>query len=150
VSQIPADDFEPLPAVEAEEPAPGTLLVRLRGEVDEAVADRMSDVLDEELDGPFCRVLVDLSRVALLSSAGLRSLQHLRRRCRAHRAHLVLVGAANPPVHRALRVSGLLPLFDIRPTVQAALYGHAGSLGEPVDAGPGVEEPRPTPQADRW
>jgi anti-anti-sigma factor len=134
VSLIPADDFEPLPAVEAEEPAPGTLLVRVRGEVDEAVVARMSDVLDEELDEPFCRVLVDLSRVALLSSAGLRFLQQLRRRCRAQKAHLVLVGAAHPPVHRPLRVTGLLPLFDIRPTVQAALYGHAGSLEETADA----------------
>jgi anti-anti-sigma factor len=149
VSLIPADEFDPLPAVEAEEPAPGTLLVRLRGEVDEAVAGRMGVVLDEELDGSFCRVLVDLSRVALLSSAGLRSLQQLRRRCRAHRAHLVLVGAANPPVHRALRVSGLLPLFDIRPTMQAALYGHAGCIEEPADAVPGVAQPGPTSQADR-
>jgi anti-anti-sigma factor len=149
VSLIPADEFDPLPAVEAEEPAPGTLLMRLRGEVDEAVAGRMSDVLDEELDGSFCRVLVDLSRVALLSSAGLRALQQLRRRCRAHRAHLVLVGAANPPVHRALRVSGLLPLFDIRPTMQAALYGHAGGFEEPADAVPRVAQPGPTSQADR-
>jgi hypothetical protein len=33
----------------------------------------------------------------------------------------LLVGTANPAVHRYLYLSGLLPLVDARPTVEAAL-----------------------------
>ena len=120
------DDLETLPTVEAEEPAPRTLLLRLRGDLDASGTDRLRTVLDDELaDGGFSRILVDLSRVTLLSTAALTVLQQLRRRCRTQQMHLVLVGASRPAVHRPLQTSGLLPLFDIRPTLQAALYGNA-------------------------
>jgi len=122
----PLDDLETLPTVEAEEPAPRTLLLRLRGDLDAAAADQMTSVLDEELShGGFSRILVDLSRVTLLSTAASTVLQQLRRRCRTQQMHLVLVGAGRPAVHRPLRIAGLLPLFDIRPTLQSALAGHA-------------------------
>jgi anti-anti-sigma factor len=120
---IPTDDLDPLPTVEIEEPAPRTLLVRVRGDLDAAAADGLRDDLDRELAQ--CAVsclLVDLSRVTLLSSAGMRFLVQLRRRCRAETRHLVLVGTARPAVNRPLRITGLLPLFDTRVTVQAALH----------------------------
>ena len=122
----PFDDLETLPTVEAEEPAPRTLLLRLRGDLDTAGAARLTAALDDELaHGGFSRILVDLSRVTLLATAALTVLQQLRRRCRTQQMHLVLVGAGHPAVHRPLRIAGLLPLFDIRPTLQAALHGNA-------------------------
>jgi anti-anti-sigma factor len=136
----PFNDLESLPAVEAEEPAPRTLLLRVRGELDEAGGIKLGTVLDEELaDHGFSRILLDLSRVTLLATAGLSVLQRVRRLCRAQGMHLLLVGTAHPAVHRPLRVTGLLPLFDTRPTVQAALCGPdspARRLAEsrPVDA----------------
>jgi anti-anti-sigma factor len=121
----PFDDLDPLPTIEAEEPAPRTLLLRLRGELDEPATTQLNIVIDDELRNVECRrILVDLSRVTLLSSAGLRALQQLRRRCRVHKMHLVLIGTSRPAVHRPLRITGLLALFDTRPTVQAALHGH--------------------------
>lgn len=118
------DDLDMLPTVEAEEAAPRTLLVRLRGELDAAGADRLSAVLDDELaHGGFSRILVDLTRVTLLATATLTVLGTLRRRCRTQNMHLVLIGAGRPPVHRPLHTAGLLPLFDIRPTLQSALQG---------------------------
>lgn len=120
------DDLWPLPAVEAEEPAPRTLLVRVRGEFDEAVGMELDAVLDEELDGSGAsRILLDLSRVTLLTDDALPVLRRLRRRCRVESRHLVLVGAGHPPVHRPLRISGELALFDTRANVQAALSGQA-------------------------
>lgn len=122
----PIDDLETLPTVEAEEPAPRTLLLRLRGDLDAAGTGRVTAVLDDELaHGGVSRILVDLSRVTLLSTAALTVLQQLRRRCRTQQMHLVLVGAGRPTVHRPLQISGLLPLFDIRPTLQSALAGRA-------------------------
>ena len=131
---ISPDDGELLPIVEAEEPAPGTLLLRVRGTFDAATGIALNMVLDDELDGlVFSRVLLDLSRVAVLISEALPVLHDLRRRCRVAGLRLVLIGAARPAVHRHLRMSGLLTLFDTRPTVQAALHG----ASVPHRAGPG-------------
>jgi anti-anti-sigma factor len=125
---ILSDGLEPLPTVEAEEPAPRTLLLRVRGELDTAHVMELRTVLDDELgEGEFSRIVVDLSRVVLLDTAALRTLHDLRRRCRSQNMQLVLVGTANPAVHRPLRITGLLPLFDTRPTVQAALRGHTSA-----------------------
>jgi anti-anti-sigma factor len=121
---VSRDDAEPLPIVEAEEPAPGTLLLRVRGAFDAATGIALNTVLDDELDGrAFSRLLLDLSRVTVMTPEALSVLHELRRRCRVEGICLVLVGAGRPAVHRQLRMSGLLALFDTRPTVQAALHG---------------------------
>ena len=120
---IRSDELDPLPAFEIEEAAPRTLLVRLRGDVDAGATARLRADLDREFwETPFACLLIDLSRVALLGSDALDLLLELRRRCRTQDRHLVLVGTGRPAVHRPLLVSGLLPLFDTRLTVQAALY----------------------------
>jgi anti-sigma B factor antagonist len=117
------DDLDPLPNVEIEEVAPRTLLVRVRGDVDAEATEHLRAQVNRELaELPVSLLLVDLSRVTLLGSAALRLLLELRRRCRTDHRHLVLVGTAGPAAHRPLRMSGLLPLFDTRLTVQAALH----------------------------
>ena len=112
--------------VEVEEPAPRTLLVKVRGDLDDPVLDRLTETLDDQLaDARFSRVVLDLTRVTLLPPAAVELLRRLRRRCRVDGGHLVLVGTGHPAVHRPLRVSGLLPLFDTRPTVQSVLLGRS-------------------------
>jgi anti-anti-sigma factor len=144
---IPSSEFEPLPTVEAEQPAPRTLLLRVRGELDQATTVNLDTVLDNELGEPgVSRILVDLSRVTLLGTAALRTLQQLRRRCRLQNTHLVLVGTGHPAVHRPLRITGLLPLFDTRPTVQAALHqtalhGHPSPISRPDGTGSRAAQP---------
>lgn len=110
--------------IEAQEPAQGTLLVRLGGSLGAAAVDSIDDCVDRRLIEPeLRRLVVDLSRVVQLAPAALSLLVRLHRRCRVENRHLVLVGVSRPAVSRALRMSGLLPLFDIRPTVDAALRG---------------------------
>jgi anti-anti-sigma factor len=117
--------------LEVEELAPGTLLLRLGGRLDASAADSLEDALSQRLvESRLRRIVVDLSEVALLAPSALRLFLRLRRRCRVEARHLVLVGVSQPTVNRPLRLSGLLPLFDIRPTVEAALRGPVSS---PVD-----------------
>ena len=113
--------------VEVEEPAPRTLLVKVRGDLDEPVLRLLRTTLDEEFGAAgFSRVVLDLSRVTLLPSPAVDLLRRLRQRCRIDEGHLILVGTGHPAVHRPLRISGLLPLFDTRPTVQSVLAGGSG------------------------
>jgi anti-anti-sigma factor len=106
----------------------------VRGELDEAASSELTRILDNRLGAPgVSRVLVDLIGVATLTSAGVCVLHRLHRDCRVRDLHLVLVGTANPAVHRLLYLSGLLPLVDARPTVQAALRGaHFPPSAHPV------------------
>ena len=117
--------------VEVAEPAPQTLLVTVHGDLDDPTLAHLRAVLDEQLgsDGRpgrarFSRVVLDLSRVTLLSAPAVELLRLLRRRCRTDHGHLVLVGTGRPAVHRPLRTSGVLPLFDTRATLRSALPGH--------------------------
>ena len=121
--ELAPDELDPLPGVEIEEAAPRTLLVRLRGDLDPAAVAALRATLDEELaQTPTACLLLDLSRTTLLGSAALTLLLALLRQCRVDNRHLVLIGTACPAVNRPLRISGLLPLFDTRATVQAALH----------------------------
>ena len=116
------DDLDPLPTLDIAEAAPRTLLVRVRGDLDADATAEVRAALDREMvELPVSLLVVDLGRVTLLGSAAMGLLLELHRRCRVEDRHLVLVGTALPAVHRPLRISGLLPLFDARPTVQAAL-----------------------------
>jgi anti-anti-sigma factor len=94
----------------------------VRGTFDEAADLEMTRILDDRLGAPgVSRVVIDLAGVTSLTSAGVSTLHRLHRACRVTGVHLVLVGTANPAAHRYLYLTGLLPLVDARPTVQAAL-----------------------------
>ncbi|MGI9002792.1 MAG: STAS domain-containing protein [Pseudonocardia sp.] len=112
--------------VVVEEPVPWMLLVRVRGALDATTVLKLREIVDGRLTWSRpCRLVIELSDVTLLSSAGLDFLRHLHRRSRAEDVHLMLVGAGNRAVHRPLRLTGLLALFDTRPTVAHALVGSA-------------------------
>jgi anti-anti-sigma factor len=97
----------------------------VRGAFDDAVDGELTRVLGDRLGSPVVsRVVIDLAGVTTLTSAGVRALHRLHRECRLAGRHLVFVGTANPAVHRYLYLSGLLPLVDARPTIQAALRVH--------------------------
>jgi anti-anti-sigma factor len=126
-------DLDPLPSIEIEDVAPRTLLVRVRGELDGEAAGPLRAELERELaETPVSLLMVDLSRVTLLGSVAMGLLLELHRRCRLEDRHLVLIGTGCPAVNRPLRISGLLPLFETRLTVQAALHRRGDTPPRPT------------------
>jgi anti-anti-sigma factor len=116
--------------VRVDEPMLWALVALVSGDVAAAGAPR----LPEEIGGALsrsrpCRLVLDLSRVTELPPAAVTVLRQLRRRCRAQDVRLVLVGAGHQPIHRPLRLTGLLSLFDTRPTVEHALAGATAMAG---------------------
>jgi anti-anti-sigma factor len=127
-----AGDRRPL-TVEVCEPAPAVALVRACGELDADGAATLDDALDRCLAHPRpYRLLLDLSRIDQLCPEGLQLLLDLRRRCRAADTHLLLVGTGSGAAHRPLLTSGLLPLFETRPTPESAISEAPRSRHEPV------------------
>lgn len=88
------------------------LLVRLGGEMDLGVADKLRLALDKALMEKQTKYLIlNLSRVTFIDSSGLGVILGRYKRLVHQGGRVILVGA-QPPVRRILELSGLLQVMD--------------------------------------
>ena len=86
--------------------------VELSGEIDMAVSGDVLDAITAELGrAGTVTVLVDLSAVTFLGSAGLQALVEARRLADADRRRLVVTGAKGLP-RQVLEITSLLTFLD--------------------------------------
>lgn len=113
--------------------APGVLVVRVVGELDMVTVPLLHKCLREQsAEGP-AHLVVDLETVGFMGSAGLNTLLAVRERAQAAGSVLYLTGMKNRAVVRPLEVTGLLPLFDLYPTladVLGELKSERGGAGQ--------------------
>jgi anti-anti-sigma factor len=96
-------------------------VVSVGGRLGVSGAPAMSRAINAELgEVGQGRVLLDLTRVDYVSSAGLRVLGEAAERARASGARLVLCGL-DDPVRLALDLAGMTGSFEIEPTREAGL-----------------------------
>jgi anti-anti-sigma factor len=98
----------------------GTPVVRVTGEIDLATVPKIAKHLHSELDEGPRSLVVDLSGVDFLASAGLAMLLELHQHASRVGGALVVV-AAHRAVLRPLRSTGMGSLFDLRPDLDSAL-----------------------------
>ncbi len=96
------------------------LLVAIQGRLDTATAPVFDAQLAPELARPHPRILLDLSSVAYISSAGLRSILQLVKHTAAHGGRLGIFGAP-PHIMEVVEISGFPSLMDVYPDRAAAL-----------------------------
>lgn len=96
------------------------VVVRAVGEVDHDTAPRLSDELAKALQAAEVPVVLDLTGVSFMTSAGLSVLveHHQRGRQRDHGLHIVV---GDSVVSRALERTGLLPILSVYATLTDAL-----------------------------
>jgi anti-sigma B factor antagonist len=97
------------------------------GEIESVNAQEMSTALAAQLTSGRAGLVIDLSRVTYLDSAGIELLFDLARRLRTHRQWLRLVVPVDAPMRRVLELCDIDRAAPIDATVQGALEG----LGEP-------------------
>lgn len=97
----------------------GAAVVTVTGEVDLGTAPQIADHVDP-LWATTDRVVVDLTEVTFLGSAGIAQLLRANAAAAENGAALVLV-AKQRPVLRTLEIAGLLPTFTVFETIAAAL-----------------------------
>lgn len=103
-------------------PAPGQVVIEVGGEVDMLTSPQLrAAVLKHFADGSGVElVVVALDDVVFLGTSGLAVLIEVRDT--AHEAGVVLrLACTARRVLRPLAIAGLVPLFDIHPTVDEAL-----------------------------
>jgi anti-anti-sigma factor len=110
--------------VSVEEAADGVAVVRASGEVDQLTAPGLAEAIGRVLDAPGSAVLVDLTAVGFLGSAGLAVLVEAATRAEKDARQLRVVADA-PPVLRPLALTGLETVLSIHPTRQAAMQSLA-------------------------
>jgi anti-sigma B factor antagonist len=102
---------------------------RVAGEIESVNAQEMSTALAAQLTSDRAGLVIDLSRVTYLDSAGIELLFDLARRLRTHRQWLRLVVPVDAPMRRVLELCDIDRAAPIDATVEGALE----ALGEPSD-----------------
>lgn len=100
----------------------GTVVVTASGEVDMLTSPQLrTGVLEQFLDGAGVELVVlDLDGVTFLGTSGLAVLIEVREAAHASGVELRIVSTSRR-VLRPLTIAGLVPLFDIHDTLDAAL-----------------------------
>jgi anti-anti-sigma factor len=100
--------------------AEGTRIARVVGEVDTSNAWAVSRTIREAMSNQDLRLVLDLSGVSYLDSAGVRMLFELRRILHEHGQELVLVVPERAPIRRTLDVSAVLGTIRVVESPDAA------------------------------
>jgi anti-anti-sigma factor len=96
----------------------GVLTLAPGGRVDSTTSPALEEALTAAASER--RLIVDLSGVEYMSSAGLRVLLVTAKRMRAASAALVLCGLTDP-VKQVFELAGFLPLFAVEPSRERAV-----------------------------
>lgn len=91
------------------------LLFELQGRVDTTTADSLGAALNKGIEDGHSQIVLDLSRVEYMSSAGLRELVAALKRLHNGRGDLRLA-ALSERVQEVLELAGLDEIFKIFPT----------------------------------
>ncbi|MBP2319635.1 anti-anti-sigma factor [Kibdelosporangium banguiense] len=97
-------------------------VVHVSGEVDISTIDTMSEYVLDHLAQTPPALVIDLSGVVFMGSAGLGLLIEAHQQADRTATTLRIV-ATSPPVLRPLEISGLLDLLPVRRTLTEALEG---------------------------
>lgn len=117
------DASRPLITLTVSYPLPAVCVVEVAGDIDAATVPVMNDRVVELLAGDPVLLVIDLGQVEFLGSSGLAALARYSSHLRSTEppSRLLLTGATRRVVYRCLELTGLIPLFDIHPTLPEAL-----------------------------
>lgn len=100
----------------------GITVFVLEGRVDSAGASEMDDALQAAVANGEHKMILDMSRVSYINSAGLRTLADILTQNRAHQGDLRLV-ALNTKVERVFKIIGFDKFFETYGSLDAAKAG---------------------------
>jgi anti-anti-sigma factor len=118
-----------------EERLDGVLVLALAGRLGAASAVSLDAAVDRTVGRGDARLVIDLTAVDYVSSAGLRALASAAESCAQARGALVLCGLAEP-VRIALGLGGLIPEVPVETSLdQAVVRVTTASLSRRVEGG---------------
>ncbi len=86
-------------------------MVSVTGRVDSATAPQFTKVLDAQMEKGVFKLVVDMSALEYMSSAGFRALLATQRNCKRYNRGEVLLARVPVRIHEALELAGFTELF---------------------------------------
>jgi anti-sigma B factor antagonist len=96
-------------------------LVKVEGRVDSSTSPQLSDVLQKITDDGRFKIVIEMSGVEFISSAGLRVLINTQKVCRRYNRGEVVLAVVPLKIYNALDLAGFTTLFKIFDDVIAAV-----------------------------
>lgn len=96
-------------------------LLRVTGEVDMSNTSLIEDAVDDSVTNAAHGMILDLSEVTYLDSAGIRLLYHLESRLATHQQRLVIVVPSGSIIVRTLGAAGVIGSLVLSSSVDAAV-----------------------------
>ena len=98
----------------------GTTVVSVLGSIDTLTAGEMSGSIDDQIQNGHNRVVLDMSGVDFMSSAGLHAILSALKRSRQQGGDLY-IAAPSPGVYKVLNISGFTSILKSFPSVDQAV-----------------------------
>jgi len=110
--------------IEVTREAGGIPVIRLEGEVDIYTCPQLKDTIIRLIDEGCYHIVIDMSKVPYIDSAGLGVLVGARRRVGEHDGSISIVNP-NPSVFKVLEITRLTKIFDVYQDKEGALAAAA-------------------------
>lgn len=86
-------------------------MITVKGRVDSATAPQLAQALENATDGGKYKLVVDMSGLEYMSSAGFRALLAAQRNCRRYNRGEVVLASVPARIREALELAGFTELF---------------------------------------
>lgn len=96
-------------------------VVKVKGRVDSLTSPQLAQALNSVIEGGRFRIVVDMSEVEFISSAGLRVLLQAQKTCKRWNRGEVVLAALPDVVREAFELTGFTRLFTIYDDVLSAV-----------------------------
>ncbi len=96
-------------------------LITVNGRIDSYTAPQLSEVLIQITEQNIYKIILDLSEVTYVSSAGLRVLIDIQKKCKRNNQGEVFLVNIPQRVYETLELAGFVPLFKFYNNVLSAL-----------------------------
>lgn len=96
-------------------------LVKVNGRIDSSTAPQLARTLDDITGMGRFKIVLDLSEVEFMSSAGLRVLISTQKTCKRYNRGEVALASVPKRIYDALELAGFVPLFRFHDDVLAAV-----------------------------
>lgn len=88
-------------------------LVKVEGRVDSSTSPKLAETLNEIMDSGRFKIVLDMSGMDFISSAGLRVLINTQKNCKRYNRGEVVLADVPATVYAALDLAGFTALFKI-------------------------------------
>jgi len=88
-------------------------LVKVSGRIDSATAPVLNEAMDAITNEGRYKIVLDLSEVEFMSSAGLRVLISTQKTCKRYNRGEIVLAEVPKRIHDALDLAGFIPLFKL-------------------------------------